>query len=119
MGSQPIIVIAHNDDFRRFGPDDLISEWDLLATFNRHKCKVTDVTSKEFVGIHIYHDEDFNYCTYLTRMINSIVEEAHIAGARDGKLPYPMLGPALSKADCPDTNMSKKLIALSTRTEMP
>jgi hypothetical protein len=41
---------------------DLISEWDLLViTFNRHEYEVTDATSKEFVGIHIYHDEDFNY----------------------------------------------------------
>jgi hypothetical protein len=99
---KPIIVIAHSDDFRWFGPDDLISEWDLLvATFNRHKYEVTDATSKEFVGIHIYHDEDFNYYMDQTRMINSIVEEANITGARDEKLPYPMLGPALSKADCP------------------
>jgi hypothetical protein len=33
--------------------------------------------------------------------------EAHITGAREEKLPYPMLGPALSKADCPDTDEQK------------
>ena len=40
-------------------------------------------------------------------MINSIVEEANITSARDEKLPYPMLGPALSKADCPTTDEQK------------
>ena len=58
---KPIIVIAHSDDFRWFGPQELISQWDLLvATFNKYKYEVTDATNKEFVGIHIYHDEHFN-----------------------------------------------------------
>ena len=105
---KPIIVIAHSDDFRWFGPDDLISEWDhLVATFNKHKYEVTDATNKEFVGIHIYHDEDFNYYMDQTRMITSIVEEANIAGARNEKLPYPMHGPPLSKEDCPTTDEQK------------
>ena len=68
---------------------------------------MTDATSKEFVGIYIYHDEDFNYYMDQTRMTNSIVEEANITGARGEKLPYPMLGPALSKADCPTTDEQK------------
>ena len=55
---KPIIVIAHSDDFRWFGPQELLSQWDfLVATFNKYKYEVTDATNKEFVGIHIYHDE--------------------------------------------------------------
>jgi hypothetical protein len=105
VNDKPIIVIAHSDDFRWFGPDDLISEWDhLVATFNKHKYEVTDATDKEFVGIHIYHDKDFNYYMDQTRMITSIVEEANIAGARNEKLPYPMLGLPLSKEDGPTTD---------------
>jgi hypothetical protein len=35
---KPIIVIAHSDDFRWFGPPEYIFECDdLVATFNRHK----------------------------------------------------------------------------------
>jgi hypothetical protein len=67
---KPIIVIAHSDDFRWFGPPDLISQWDLVvATFNKHKYEVTDATNKKFVGIHIYHDENFNYYMDQERMI--------------------------------------------------
>jgi hypothetical protein len=36
-------------------------------------------------------------------MIKAIVEEAHIQGDRDEKLPYPITGNALSKMDCPTT----------------
>ena len=96
----PIIVIAHSDDFRWFGPPEYLSEWDdLVATFNKYKYEVTDATNKEFVGIHIYHDEDFNYYMDQTRMITAIVAEANMTGAPDAKLPYPTDGPALSKED--------------------
>ena len=101
INGKPIIVIAHSDDFRWFGPDELLSEWDLLvATFNRHKYEVTDATNKEFVGIHIYHDEDFNYYMDQSRMIDSIVRDANLQGDPIEKLPYPMDGNPLSKLDC-------------------
>ena len=106
---KPIIVIAHSDDFRWFGPPDMIKEWDLLVlTFNKHRYEVTDATNKEFVGIHIYHDADFNYYMDQERMITSIVKEANISGTKDEKIPYPMDGPALSKADCPTTEEDKR-----------
>ena len=98
---KPIIIIAHSDDFRWFGPDDLLSEWELLvSTFNRHKYEVTDATTKEFVGIHIYCDEERNYYMDQTRMITSIVADANMTGAKEEKLPYPIDGKALSKEDC-------------------
>ena len=57
-----MILIAHSDDFRWFGRPDMIHEWDLLvSTFNAHKCEITYATDKEFVGIHLYRDEQFNY----------------------------------------------------------
>jgi hypothetical protein len=40
-------------------------------------------------------------------MIKAIVEEAHIQGDRDEKLPYPITGNALSKMDCPTTPEEK------------
>jgi hypothetical protein len=61
---------------------------------------VTDAPEKEFVGIRISHDEDFNYYMDQSRMIDAIVKEANMDGAPDAKLPYPLDGPALSKADC-------------------
>lgn len=99
---KPIIIIAHSDDFRWFGSKENLEEWDLIIkTFNKYKYEVTDATSKEFVGIHIYHDEDYNYYMDQTRMINSIVADANMTGAPDAKLPYPTDGPNLSKQDCP------------------
>lgn len=109
INGKPILVIAHSDDFRWFGPPDLIKEWDLLVlTFNKHRYEVTDATNKEFVGIHIYHDVHFNYYMDQTRMITSIVQEANISGDKDEKLPYPLDGLALSKADCPITEEEKR-----------
>jgi hypothetical protein len=99
---KPIIIIAHSDDFRWFGSKENLEEWDLLIkTFNKYKYEVTDATSKEFVGIHIYHDEEYNYYMDQTRMITSIVADANMTGAPDAKLPYPIDGPNLSKQDCP------------------
>ena len=51
-------------------------------------------------GIHIYHDEEYNYYMDQTRMITSIVADANMTGAPDAKLPYPTDGPNLSKQDC-------------------
>lgn len=106
---RPIIVIAHSDDFRWFGPPDMVHEWDLLVlTFNKHRYEVTDATDKEFVGIHIYHDTHYNYYMDQERMITSIVKEANISGDRDEHLPYPLDGLALSKADCPATEDERR-----------
>jgi hypothetical protein len=82
---KPTVVIAHSGDLRWFGPPDLISQWDLLvATFNKHKYEVTDATNKEFVGIHIYHDENFDQ----ERMIKAIAEEARAIRTRSSLTPY-------------------------------
>ena len=59
---KPLFVIAHSDDFRWFGSEDVLHEWDaLVKNFNAHKYTVTDCTDKEFVGINITRDADFNY----------------------------------------------------------
>ena len=40
-----MLIIAHSDDFRWFGPSDKLDEWDLvIATFNAHNYGVTDAT---------------------------------------------------------------------------
>ena len=101
INDRPLLIIAHSDDFRWFGSDDVLSEWDLLiTTFNEHKYEVTDATDKEFVGIRITHDKEYNYYMDQERMINSIVSEANVQGMPDARLPYPMDGQALSKNDC-------------------
>ena len=97
---KPLLIIAHSDDFRWFGPANLLSEWELLcATFNAHKYKVTDCTDKEFVGIKITCDAKFNYYADQSRMIEEITKEMHLTGAKGETLPYPIDGPSLSKAD--------------------
>ena len=97
---RPMLIIAHSDDFRWFGPSDKLDEWDLIiATFNAYKYEVTDATDKEFVGIRIQRDEDGTYYIDQHRMIDSIIKEANISGAKDMHLPYPTgdQEPALSK----------------------
>ena len=99
MKDKPIIGMAHSDDFRWFGPPDMLDEWKLLVTtFNKHWYEATDATNKEFVGIHIYHDERFNYYMDQERMITSIAKEANISGDRDEHIPAPMEGLAFDKA---------------------
>ena len=100
LQGKPLLIIAHSDDFRWFGPAELLSEWDLLCnTFNAHKYKVTDCTDKEFVGIKIQCDAEFNYYADQSRMVEEITKEMNLTGARDEHLPYPMDGPNLSKMD--------------------
>ena len=78
---RPMLIIAHSDDFRWFGPSDKLDEWDLIiATFNAHKYEITDATDKEFVGIRIQRDEDGTYYMDQHRMIDSIIKEANISG---------------------------------------
>ena len=50
-----MLIIAHSDDFRWFGPLEKLDEWELIiATFNTHKYEVRTITTdKEFVGIVI------------------------------------------------------------------
>ena len=101
INDKPIFVIAHSDDFRWFGSENVTHEWDaLIKNFNKHKYTVTDCTDKEFVGINITHDEHYNYYMDQTRMITEIIKEANLTGAKEEKLPYPMGNSPLSKNDC-------------------
>ena len=80
--------------------EDVLHEWDaLVENFNAHKYTVTDCTDKEFVGINITHDVDFNYYMDQTRMITEIIKEAKLIGDRDEWLPYPIGNDPISKAD--------------------
>ena len=79
----------------------MIHEWDaLIKNFNEHKYTVTDCTDKEFVGINITHDAEFNYYMDQTRMISEIVKEVNPTGVKVEKLPYPIGNLPLSKRDC-------------------
>ena len=82
INGKPIFVIAHSDDFCWFGSEDVTHEWDaLIKNFNKHKYTVMDCTDKEFVGINITHDDQFNCYMDQTRMITEIVKEANLTGA--------------------------------------
>jgi hypothetical protein len=107
---KPMIIIAHSDDFRWFGPEENLDEWDsVVKIFNKHGYQVTDATDKEFVGIKITRDEQFNYYMDQHRMIDSIIAEANMTGAKDEHLPYPndIQQPPLSKLDCAQTDEEK------------
>lgn len=96
----PIVVIAHSDDFRWFGPQSMLHEWDLIVkAFTTEGYKVKDCSDAEFVGINITRDEEGNYFMDQTRMIKEIIKESHATGAKQEHLPYPLEGPSLSKAD--------------------
>jgi hypothetical protein len=57
-----MILIAHTDDFRWFGPEEDVHEWDsLVATFNNHGYDVTDATE----------EDNYNYYMDQHRMIDS------------------------------------------------
>ena len=107
LDKKPMIIIAHSDDFRWFWPEEYLHEW---GSFNEHGYQVTNATDKEFVGIKIQHDEQFNYYMDQHRMIDSIITEANIGGTKDEHLPYPndIQQPlALSKKDCAQTDDDK------------
>jgi Reverse transcriptase (RNA-dependent DNA polymerase) len=97
---RPIMLIAHSDDFRVFCDKRDLSEWDaLVKNFNKHKYKVTDCTDKEFVGIRISRDDDYNYYMDQHRMIDDILKELNVTGCKGERLPYPMDIPNISKND--------------------
>ena len=109
VNEKPILVIAHSDDFRWFGSEDVRYEWEaLVKNFNAHKYAVTDCTDKEFVGINITHDVDYNYYIDQTRMIKEIIKEANLTGAKDERLQYPLGNAALSKLDSATETQKKK-----------
>ena len=98
--NRPILLIAHSDDFRVFCDKRDLSEWDaLVINFNKHKYKVTDCSDKEFVGIRITKDEDHNYYMDQHRMIDDILKELNVTGAKGERLPYPMDENKLSRLD--------------------
>ena len=97
---RPILLIAHSDDFRVFCDKRDLSEWDaLVKNFNKHKYKVTDCTDKEFVGIRISRDDEYNYFMDQHRMIDDILKELNVTGCKGERLPYPMDQPNISKND--------------------
>ena len=60
--------MAHSDDFRWFGPPDMIKEWDLLVlTFNKHRYEVTVATNKSADSCYsifcLYYGENREACS--------------------------------------------------------
>ena len=75
----------------------------MTKNFNMDKYTVTDCTDKEFVGINITHDEQFNYYMDQTRIITEIVKEA-----KEEKLLSPMGNLPLSQKDCATDDQKKE-----------
>ena len=86
------------------GPPDLLAEWDsLVAAFEASRYKVKDCTKKPFVGINITSDKKVNFYLDQKKLVESAVKAAKASGAKVQKLPYPLDGPSLSKADNAET----------------
>ena len=76
------------------------TEWDtLVAAFEASRYKVKDCTKESFVGINVTSDEKDNFYLDQKKFIESAVKAAKVSGAKVQKLPYPLDGPSLSKAD--------------------
>jgi hypothetical protein len=100
VDNRPILLIAHIDNFRWFGGADQTHEWELLlATFNSHKSEITDTVGKEFIGVHFYRDDNFNYYMDQERMLDDILKEANLSENKGEHLLHPLDGPSLSKQD--------------------
>ena len=96
----PILVIFHSDDVRCCGPPHLLAEWDsLVAAFKASRYKVKDCTKEPFVEINVTLDEKGNFYLDQKNLRESAVKAAKVSGAKVQKLPYPLDGPLLSKAD--------------------
>ena len=78
----------------------MLAEWvKLVAAFEASRYKVKDCTKEPFVGINVTTDEQSNYYLDQKKSIESVVKAAKVSGAKVQKLPYPLDGPPLSKAD--------------------
>ena len=94
------MVIFHSDEFRWCCPPHLLLEWDtLVAAFEASRYKVKNCTKEPFVGINVTSDEKWNFYLDQRKLIESAVKAAKVSGAKVQKLPYPLDGPLLSKAD--------------------
>ena len=100
IGGMPILVIFYSDDIRWCGPTHLLAKWDtLVAAFEASRYKVKDCTKEPFVDINVTTDEQGSYYLDQKKSIESVVKAAKVSGAKVQKLPYPLDGPSLSKAD--------------------
>ena len=78
----------------------MLAEWNsLVAAFEASRYKVKDCTKEPFVGINVTSDEKGNFYLDQKKLIESAVKAAKVSGAKVQKLPYPLDGPSLSKAD--------------------
>ena len=58
-----------------------------------------DCTKELFVGINVTSDEKGNFYLDQKKLIECTIKAAKVSGAKVQKLPYPLDGPSLSKAD--------------------
>ena len=75
-----------------------------------------DCTDKEFVGITITRDADFNYYMDQTRMITEIIKEAKLTGAKDERLMVMIQLVMIQTLRQTQPRRSRSLNALSTHT---
>ena len=91
---RPILLMFRSDDFRWCGPSNMIAEWDtLVVSFEAARYK------GPFVGINVTSDNQGDYYLDQKKSIEGVVKAAKVSGCKVQKLPYPLEGPSLFKAD--------------------
>ena len=90
----------------------MFAEWDtLVASFEAARYKVKDCTKEPFFGINVTSDNQGNYYLDQKKSIEGAVKAAKVSGCKVQKLPYPLEGPSLSKADNAKEEVEAKEVA--------
>ena len=90
----------------------MIAEWDILfASFEAARYKVKDCTKEPFVGVNVTSDNPGNYYLDQKKPIEGVAQAAKVSGCKVQKLPYPLEGPPLSKADDAKDEAEAKKVA--------
>ena len=98
IDGMPILVMFHSDDFRRCGPSNMLSEWDVsVKAFEGSKYKVKNCMNEPFVGINVTTDKEGNYYLDQKRATEEVIKAIRLSRAKIQKLPYPRDGKSLSK----------------------
>ena len=96
------ILFAHSDDFVMLGRD-CQTEWDLLLeALKKNGYEIENRDGHKFVGVQVNQTSDGGYTMNQKEAIEKVLEEVHMMGAEEERMPYPSVQQqpeSLSKQD--------------------